>query len=101
MPKEPTFYTINEAAEILRLKDRRTVIKWGQEGRIRIVGKKRQLLVVIASIDEYARGESAWHQKQEQARPNVPPSSPRRAGRSRRPVTNDTITLPGQKLKRP
>jgi hypothetical protein len=62
-PRE-RFLTLDEAATILRLEDRRTVIAWGKQGRIRVIGERRHLLVSAASIDAYERGESPWHARQ-------------------------------------
>ena len=95
--------TLNEAAEVLRLKDNRTLIKWAREGRIRVIGEKRHLLVDAESIDEYRRGESKWHRARNEnpAAAQAPaPSGSSRAvnSRSRQPsqsamTDTDTIIL--------
>jgi hypothetical protein len=73
MPKD-IFLTLPEAAEVLRLKTIATVIKWADEGRIRIVGEKRSLLVVAASIEEYAKGESQWHRERKRHAASLEPA---------------------------
>jgi hypothetical protein len=104
------FLTLNEAARILRLKDRRTVIQWARQGRLRIVGERRHLLVVAASIDEYEHEESQWHYERSQSAANQTPAQfdtsqggigrgkPR--SRSGTDSTDMILSLPGQKLKR-
>ena len=71
-----TFLTLDEAAEVLRLKDTRTVVKWGRQGRIRVIGERRHLLVDAASIEEYRKGESQWHHAKHPAvRPRRKPNT--------------------------
>jgi helix-turn-helix protein len=104
------FLTLDEAAAILRVKDRRTVVSYARQGRIRIVGERRGIRVIAASIDEYERGESRWHHERNpgaasQARVSSG-TSQGGAGRMKRSsdlVTDDPDTIPlltGQKLQR-
>jgi hypothetical protein len=85
MTKEPLGITLREAADLLSLKDRRTVIKYGLEGRIRISGTGIGQRVDVRSIDEYLKGESAWHRARSTSdvSQEVDRSASRRAARSR------------------
>lgn len=110
MTKEPLGITLREAADMLSLKDRRTVVKYGLEGRIRISGTGIGQRVDVRSIDEYLKGESAWHRERNKsvASQGVVLSATRRAARSRgklhsRLTTGSTDTTPfqhGRQLKR-
>jgi hypothetical protein len=61
MGREPLAISLKEAGELLSIKDTRTIIKYGKEGRLRIVGTGNGQKVVVASIHEYLNGESEWH----------------------------------------
>src|SRR5690348_616658 len=112
MPKD-IFLTLSEAADILRLKDIRTVIRWGAQGRIRIIGERKHLLVDTASIDEYRRGESQWHRERSNlsdipdASATPARSASRKAARSHTRLpsrsetasTDTTLLLRGRKLR--
>jgi excisionase family DNA binding protein len=103
--------TVAEAAELLSLKDSRTILKYVQEGKLRAVGERKGVRVVRASIDEYLQGASAWHRANVQSSDESP--TPARSdtkrtensrGKQRSPSeTDDTDTIhfqPGRKLKR-
>jgi hypothetical protein len=101
--KEPLAIPLYAAAELLSLKDARTIKKYGKEGRVRIVGSGNGQRVLLSSIHDYLRGESEWHANQQsQPGENQAParSATRRAGNSRMkrriPLdtdSTDTITL--------
>jgi len=87
MTKEPLGITLRDAADLLSLKDVRTVVKYGDEGRIRISGTGIGQRVDVRSIDEYLKGESAWHRERSSSPGDASqapePSATRKAARSR------------------
>src|SRR6187549_243558 len=105
----PDGITLREAAERLSLKDTRTVVKYGREGRVRISGTGVGQRVDPRSIVEYMRGETSWHKRNTPVANQEPaPSATRRPARSHgRPLspsdTTSTATTPllrGRKLQR-
>jgi len=53
--------TLQEAADILRVKDTRTVLKWAREGRFVLIGQRKSITVNAESLQAYIEGRSAWH----------------------------------------
>jgi hypothetical protein len=76
--------TLSHAARMLSLKDRRTMLKYGREGRIRIVGSGTGQRVVVESIYEYLAGTSEWHEKQNQQSQSDESLAPARSASSKR-----------------
>jgi len=64
--------TIQQAADFLQVTPR-TIVRYGREGRIVIVGTGNGQRVNPASLYAYARGDSAWHANQQQ--PTNPPAA--------------------------
>ena len=106
-----TLLTLQEAADILRLKDLRTVLSWGRQGRFVLIGSRKHVLVNAESLQAYTEGRSVWHAKQQSqpaARVEPEPSGTSAAARSRsrrrsNTVTaarNTTISLRPKKLRR-
>ena len=58
--------TIQQAADFLQVTPR-TIVRYGREGRIVIVGTGNGQRVNPASLYAYARGDSAWHANQQHA----------------------------------
>ncbi|MDQ2999387.1 MAG: hypothetical protein M3R61_20325 [Chloroflexota bacterium] len=52
--------TLKEAAAILRVKDTRTVVTWGHQGRFLLIGTRKNTTVNLASLNLYTEGRSAW-----------------------------------------
>lgn len=113
MTKEPLGITLREAADMLSLKDRRTVVKYGLEGRIRISGTGIGQRVDVRSIDEYLKGESAWHRARNKSGPSDENQAPalsatkrgvRSRGKQRSRLSTDNIDMTplrhDRKLKR-
>lgn len=59
--------TLQEAADILHVKDVRTIRAWGRQGRFLLIGD-RNMLVNVESLQAYLRGESEWHAQRSQPR---------------------------------
>ena len=58
--------TLEEAAAILKIKDTRTVLAWGRQGRYLLIGSRGAWGVNAESLRAYTEGRSPWHEKQRQ-----------------------------------
>ena len=79
MQREPLAIPLKTAAELLSIKDIRTVVKYGREGRIVIVGTGNGQKVVMASIHRYLQGESEWHAKSQNQSQHAANQAPARS----------------------